>query len=340
MKMILSSTRAFVLLVAFILASRNDKLSAQSVQIQIDISSAKTAVSPYIYGRNNSLSDDPGSPVSAANWQLYKDAGVNFFRENGGNDLSKHNWRLNLSSHPDWYNNNVYASDWDFAAQSLQQHIPAAQGMWGFQLIGEAASNNNNNFDDWDYNGSNWWTGVEQNLAGGGIVNNAGGAQATKNGYTSLYLEKWPADSTTGILTHWFGGGGLGLNAATLKYWNMDNEVEIWSSTHDDVMPAQPDAETFMQMYFRGGKKSQGAVSRDQTDRSGKPQRMAVVQLEQYPGDHRGRQTISLVGILYQTRRRRRGQNGHQTTRCDRSSFLSRQFLHFRRSSIPPGIFR
>jgi hypothetical protein len=253
--MTLSSIKAYGLLVAFTLACRDDKLLAQSVQIQIDISSAKTAVSPYIYGRNNSLSDDPGSPVSAANWQLYKDAGVNFFRENGGNDLSKHNWRLNLSSHPDWYNN-VYASNWDFAAQSLQQHIPAAQGMWGFQLIGEAASNNNNNFDDWDYNGSNWWTGVEQNLAGGGIVNNAGGAQATRNGDTSLYLEKWPADSTTGILTHWFGGGGLGLNSSTLKYWNMDNEVEIWSSTHDDVMPTQPDAETFMQMYFAVAKKA------------------------------------------------------------------------------------
>jgi hypothetical protein len=256
MKKTLSFVKAYVALMAtFLLASGSAKISAQSVQIQIDISSAKTSVSPYIYGRNNSLSDNPGSPVSATNWQLYKDAGVNFFRENGGNDLSKHNWRLNLSSHPDWYNN-VYASNWDFAAQSLQQHIPAAQGMWGFQLIGEAASNNSNNFDDWDYNGSNWWTGVEQNLAGGGIVNNAGGAQATTNGDTSLYLEKWPADSTTGILTHWFGSGGLGLNPSTLKYWNMDNEVEIWSGTHDDVMPTQPDAENFMQMYFAVAKKA------------------------------------------------------------------------------------
>ena len=109
----------------------------QNVQINVKVLSNRIPISPFIYGRNNSLSDDPGSPVSATNWQLYTDAGLRFFRENGGNDLSKYNWRLKLTSHPDWYNN-VYASDWDYAAQSLQQHISGAQGMWGFQLIGQA----------------------------------------------------------------------------------------------------------------------------------------------------------------------------------------------------------
>lgn len=231
-----------------------NKLFAQ-VQIQVDVLSGRRTISPYIYGRNNSLSDDPANPVSAANWQLYKDAGLNFFRENGGNDLSKYNWRLKLSSHPDWYNN-VYPSDWDFAAGSLAQNIPAAQGMWGFQLIGEAASTNANNFNDWAFNQSQWWTGTAQNLAGGGIVNTAGGSQALKNGDTTLYLERWPADSTTGILNHWFGSGGLGLDPTKIQYWNMDNEVEIWNSTHDDVMPTQPSAETFMQLYFAVAKKA------------------------------------------------------------------------------------
>ncbi|HMH23262.1 MAG TPA: glycoside hydrolase family 44 protein [Puia sp.] len=228
---------------------------AQTVQVQVDILSGRRTVSPYIYGRNNSLSDNAGSPLSATQWQLYKDAGLNFFRENGGNNLTKYNWRQKLSSHPDWYNN-VYAHDWDFAAASLQQHIPAAQGMWGFQLIGQSARNNTNNFDDWDYNGSNWWTGTVQNLAGGGIPNAAGGAQATQNGDTSRYLGHWPADSTTGIIGHWFGPGGQGLDSTKIRYWNMDNEVEIWSSTHDDVMPVQPSAEAFMQLYFAVAKKA------------------------------------------------------------------------------------
>src|SRR5882724_7758766 len=69
-------------------------LNAQNVQVTVDILHKK-AVSPYIYGRNtiygqnNSLSDDPANPVPAATWQQYKDAGVNFFRENGGNNLKK-----------------------------------------------------------------------------------------------------------------------------------------------------------------------------------------------------------------------------------------------------------
>src|SRR5215467_440210 len=87
-------------------------LNAQNVQVSVSIFKNRKAISPYIYGRNNSLSDDPGSPVSATNWQLYKEAGINFFRENGGNNLTKHNWKLNISSHPDWYNN-VYISNWD-----------------------------------------------------------------------------------------------------------------------------------------------------------------------------------------------------------------------------------
>jgi hypothetical protein len=244
------SLPTILLLLSLVFASR-----AQTVQVTVHSQSDRKPVSPYIYGRNNSLSADPGSPVSAANWQLYKDAGVNFFREDGGNDLTKNNWRLKIASHPDWYNN-VYLSNWDYAAQSLHTNIPAAQGMWGFQLIGHAASNTANNFDDWGYNLSQWWTGVEQNLAGGGVPNTAGGSAATTNGNPNLYLETWNADSTTGILPHWFGSGGLGLDSTRLRYWNMDNEVEIWSSTHDDVMPTQLSAEAFLQLYFAVAKKA------------------------------------------------------------------------------------
>lgn len=230
-------------------------LNAQNVQVSVKIFNNRKAVSPYIYGRNNSITDFIGNPVSANNWQLYKDAGVNFFRENGGNNLTKHNWKLNLSSHPDWYNN-VYTSNWDYAAQTLRQNIPSAQGMWGFQLIGQAARTNANNFNDWAYNNSQWWSGVNQNLAGAGVVNTSGGSQAQVNGDPNLYLQNWDHDSTTDILNHWFGSGGLGLDSTRIRYWNMDNEPEIWSGTHDDVMPVQPSAESFMQRYFAVAKKA------------------------------------------------------------------------------------
>lgn len=223
------------------------------VTVTIDLSAEYHRVSPYLYGRNNSLSDNPGSPLSTTDWTRLKDSGIKFLRESGGNNSTKYNWRRKLSSHPDWYNN-VYAHDWDFAAQSMQQNLPGAQGMWSFQLIGKAAKTTSANFNDWGYNTSQWWSGVRQNLAGGGVINPAGGEDAITNGNPELYLENWTADSTVLILDHWF--NKLGLQKSSLVYWNMDNEAEIWSGTHDDVMPVQESAESFMQRYFAVGKKA------------------------------------------------------------------------------------
>ena len=226
-----------------------------AVTVTIDITQDQHLISPYIYGRNNSLSDSPGNPMTLAEWKMLRDAGVTIFRENGGNNSTKYNWRKKLSSHPDWYNN-VYAHDWDFAEQSLQQNIPSAQGMWAFQLIGRVASSNQHNFNDWNYNRSQWWDGVYQNLAGGGEVNSSGGSVAKTEGDYTLYTQPWPADSTTAILDHWFGENGLGLDESKVLYWNMDNEAEIWSGTHDDIMPAQISAADFMQLYFAVAKKA------------------------------------------------------------------------------------
>ncbi|GGD74981.1 hypothetical protein GCM10011514_43750 [Emticicia aquatilis] len=229
-------------------------VSFAQVTIKIDPNAEQKVVSPYLYGRNNSLSTDPGKVLNI-NWTLLQDAGVNFFRENGGNNATKYNWRRKLSSHPDWYNN-VYANDWSSAAKALQTNMPSAQGMWGFQLIGKAAKTNTANFDDWGYNKSQWWEGVNQNLAGGGTLNKTG-SKAAIEGNSNLYLENWTADSTVGILNNWF--GSLSLDKSKLQYWNMDNEPEIWSGTHDDLFPTQPSAEEFMQKYFAVAKKARAA---------------------------------------------------------------------------------
>lgn len=237
----------------FIIALLGCLSTHAQVIVTIDATAETHAVSPYLYGRNNSLSGNPSSPLSAVDWTRLRDSGIRILRESGGNNSTKYNWRRKLGSHPDWYNN-VYANNWDFAAQSLQQNLPAVQGMWSFQLIGKAAKTSAANFNDWGYNNSQWWTGVSQNLAGGGVVNAAGGVNATTNGNPDLYLENWTADSTTAILNHWF--TNLSLDKNKLRYWSMDNEVEIWSGTHDDVMPVQESAENFMQRYFAVAKKA------------------------------------------------------------------------------------
>ena len=223
-------------------------------QIQITVNPAQEIkeISPYIYGRNNSLSDDSKNPTPlialspSPSWQLYKNAGVTFFRESGGNNSTKYNWRRKLSSHPDWYNN-VYAHDWDYAAQSLQANMPEAKGMWAFQLLGYVAKTNAYNFNDWGYNQSQWWSGVTNNWCGGG-------GPGIGNGNPDLYLEPWSSDSTTAILSQWF--DSLQLNKDQFRYWNMDNEPECWNSTHDDIMPNSISAEDYIQRYVAVAKRA------------------------------------------------------------------------------------
>jgi hypothetical protein len=223
--------------------------NAQTVIVSVDANSGRIPISPYIYGRNNSLSASSQQPLTIAQWQFFRDAGLRLTREGGGNNSTKYNWRTKLTSAPDWYNN-VYSADWDFSAQSLQQNLPGVQGFYSLQLIGKAASTNAANFNDWAYNKSTYWSGVGQNLAGGGTVNPAGGSKALVDGNPSLYLTVWPADSTTGIIDHWFGSKGLGLNTSNFMYWNMDNEPDCWNSTHDDIISTTLTAENYMQKYF------------------------------------------------------------------------------------------
>ncbi len=229
--------------------------NAQDVTIQVNVNQGRMPVSPYLYGRNNNFSNVFGSPTKADEIKLYKEAGLRFARENTGNNATKYNWRKKLSSHPDWYNN-VYDHDWDYACQVILDNTPDMQVMWAFQLIGKVASNKKNNFSDWSYNSSDWWDGVNQNLAGGGQVNTAGGKKALVEGNPDLYLEEWNADSTTGIIDHWFGTEGLGFNKENFIYWSMDNEPEIWSGTHDDVMPKQIPATEFIERYIEVAKKA------------------------------------------------------------------------------------
>lgn len=223
------------------------------IKIKIDPNSDKKAISPFIYGRNNSFSStNPNWTLSNEDYIKIRDAGITFFRESGGNNSPKYNWRRKLSSHPDWYNN-VYTNDWDKTAQTLQKNFAQAQGMWAFQLIGKAAKTNQANFNDWGDNKSQWWEGVNQNLAGNGVLNPTG-TKAKVEGDIDQYLENWTADSTTAILDHWF--KNIGLNKDKIQYWNMDNEPEIWNGTHDDVMKKQLSAEEFIQKYIEVAKKA------------------------------------------------------------------------------------
>jgi hypothetical protein len=224
------------------------------VTISVDPTQNVKPISPYIYGRNNSLPKESYTkPLTGAQLVQLKESGVRMLRESGGNNSTKYNWRKRLSSHPDWYNN-VYVNDWDLQVKALRDEMPLnVQGLWAFQLIGKVAKTDTQNFGDWAYNRSQWWEGTAQNLAGGGQLQTTGN-KAKVEGNPDAYLENWPADSTVGILDYWF--NNLNIPKNRVEYWSMDNEPEIWNGTHDDIIPSTLQAETFMQSYFAVAKKA------------------------------------------------------------------------------------
>ncbi|MCF0069654.1 T9SS type A sorting domain-containing protein [Dyadobacter sp. CY261] len=220
---------------------------AQNVTISVNATQDKRLISPNIYGRNEGF-DKPD--------QFYKEAGLRFARIGGGNNMSAYNWRAKLAVHPDWFNN-VYGADWDVYAQKVNSNFSNVQGMFAFQLLGRAASSGQNNFPDWNYMQANpGWFGNHQNLAGGGTPNPDSNGPALVEGNKDLFSKPWPADSSVGILNHWFGANGLGFNKDKFVYWSMDNEVDVWNGTHDWEMPTLISASAFMDRYIELAKKA------------------------------------------------------------------------------------
>jgi len=203
--------------------SGSSQPSVAPVEVRVDASAGRRPISPYLYGKN-SVGEDAA---------LAREAGLRISRESNGNNCTKYNWRKDLSSHPDWFNN-VYKQGWHERAQRLQTEFDDLQIMFCFQVLGWVASTDEHNYKEQQVPREQW-PDRHSNPAGGGDA--------------SLYLEPWTAKDTVGILDHWFGPGGLGLDAARFRYWHMDNEPACWPSTHDDVCPEDLTAEGVVQKY-------------------------------------------------------------------------------------------
>ncbi|MBR6378418.1 MAG: glycoside hydrolase [Fibrobacter sp.] len=221
-----------------------------SVSVSVDASSGVMPVSPYLYGRNIYCNEDRGdindvtdtlSAKELDNLETYRQAGIRYLRMNNGNNATKHNWRKNLTSHPDYYNN-VYKHNWDISAKKVLDNLPGVDAMYAFQLTGYVASSMDYNFADWNWKQAHGKNAKQSlNLAGGGQVADDG-ETLVQAGNSSLYLQEWPADSSAKILTHW--KDELKYDMERLKYWSMDNEMELWRGTHDDLPLDFPDNST------------------------------------------------------------------------------------------------
>ena len=104
-------TRISILFLFTLLISTINFSRAQTtIRIDIDVNKGKIPVSPFIYGKNNVIESDLTKQKAIEEVSRARQAGVRLVRQGGGNNSTKYNWRLKLSSHPDWYNN-VYLND-------------------------------------------------------------------------------------------------------------------------------------------------------------------------------------------------------------------------------------
>lgn len=234
MKSILTvfSTKASL---ATVLIASSATLSFAAIDISVDAQKGIKKISPYLYGRNIDKISDTDAASDADEEAFIAqmlDAGIHMMRANNGNNATRYNWSHKMTVHPDWFNN-VYAHDWDITAKKVLDKMPGVDAMYGFQLTGYAASSTEYNFPDWNWkqeHGS--YPSRAFDLAGGGEVSDDG-ETLIKAGDASLYNMEWPADSTVGIIPHW--KDELQYDMSRFKYWSMDNEIEIWRGTHNDL---------------------------------------------------------------------------------------------------------
>ena len=230
--------------------------AAETILISIDGNATPHKISRYIYGKNNSTNDDSTKATTDSMWTLINESGIGILRENSGNNLTKYNFHRRVASHPDWYNR-VHDQNWDYEIQTIQENAPQVQVMYGLPILGWVGANSEYNFKDWDWYVShgNKWLNTAQNVTGKGAEPNPdNGKNALVDGDISTYLKEWPTDSCVGILDHWFGENGLGIDRSKTLYWALDNEPEIWHLTHDDVQKEPVKPEEYIEKYVRVAK--------------------------------------------------------------------------------------
>lgn len=230
--------------------------ASETILISIDGNATPHKISRYIYGKNNSTNDDSTKATTDSMWTLINESGIGILRENSGNNLTKYNFHRRVASHPDWYNR-VHDQNWDYEIQTIQENAPQVQVMYGLPILGWVGADTEYNFKDWDWyiSHGNKWLNTAQNVTGKGAEPNPdNGKNALVDGDISTYLKEWPTDSCVGILDHWFGENGLGIDRSKTLYWALDNEPEIWHLTHDDVQKEPVKPEEYIEKYVRVAK--------------------------------------------------------------------------------------
>jgi len=212
-----------------------------AVSVTVDASANRHAISPNIYGFAFATTQD----LAITNFTMNR---------SGGNGTSTYNWQINAANHAsDWYFESIldppetagYDGD-NFITQTRAGNANA-NPMLTIPMINYLATLGSGGAMKWSFSiakyGAQTGSDPYQADAGNGV------SAATGNPITGNN----PLDANTpnsvsiqqAWVQHLIQKWGLAANGG-LKYYIMDNEPSLWSSTHRDIHPAP---ETYQELY-------------------------------------------------------------------------------------------
>lgn len=212
-----------------------------AVSVSVDANANRHPISPAIYGFAFGSTQD----LAVTNFTMNR---------SGGNATSMYNWQINATNHAsDWYFESILdppetpGYDGDSFITQTRAGNASAQPMLTIPMINYLATLGSGGAMKWSFSiakyGAQTGSDPYQPDAGNGI------SAATGNPITGNN----PLDANTpnsvsiqqAWVQHLIQKWGLSGNGG-LKYYIMDNEPSLWSSTHRDIHPA---AETYQELY-------------------------------------------------------------------------------------------
>jgi hypothetical protein len=212
-----------------------------AVAVSVDANANRHSISPNIYGFAFASTQD----LAVTNFTMNR---------SGGNGTSTYNWQINAANHAsDWYFESILdppetaGYDGDNFITQTRAGNSSAQALLTIPMINYLATLGAGGAMKWSFSiakyGAQTGSDPYQADAGNGI-SAATGNPITGNNPLDANIPNSVSIQQAWI-QHLIQKWGLSANGG-LKYYIMDNEPSLWSSTHRDIHPA---AETYQELY-------------------------------------------------------------------------------------------
>jgi hypothetical protein len=209
--------------------------SSASVHVTVDVLADRHPISPYVYGG--------AYPQNAA---TITDSGTSVVRW-GGNATSTYNWQLHTdNADNDWYFEDFnYTEIGDADSSQFVQDVKAAGSnplmtMVMLPWVAQSAENNNGH---WSFSvakyGAQCSVDPYNSDAGNGLKTDCATALTAdpNDAYFPLLDQPGSRDPANSVYRNQWAAALATAFGSAPHFYDMDNEIDIWGSTHRDIHP-------------------------------------------------------------------------------------------------------